>query len=124
MLIVHICTKCGCPDMWAGNHTTTACPTRNAVPTPTDAKRRDCYWQQNAHPVEHHQGFPCVWGPPETRPEWDAITGKEILELRVPGSRIKGSSDTCDGDDCRRFYAEQTGTTYYDMPSPGAEATL
>jgi hypothetical protein len=109
MLIVHRCTNCNHPDLWA-NAGTTAGPHRAGIPTPTTVRRRHC--AGSAATVRgggscHGGDGACTWGQPTTMREWWS-DGTEDLEVREPGAST-GTHRTCDCDDCRKFYTEMTG---------------
>jgi len=108
-LIVHRCQipGCGHPDWWA-DIGRAACPTRGGLPTAPAFRRTTCdHEQRPCHPDRE-----CEFGPPELQAEWRSSDNTPYLELRTPGTFVNRNAArfvTCDGDDCRRFYAEQTG---------------
>lgn len=111
MLIIHRCTSCRCPDLFAAGPQAMVAAgyPRQGIPArslPAAMIRRGCEHQLPR--ADHHAGQPCVYGPPELMHEWDSRTGDEITEVRSPGY-IGFGTRTCDCDACRRFHREHTG---------------
>lgn len=120
-LIVHRCTKCRHPDIWAIEGTT-AGPARAGIPTPIAVQRPGCNPRTSTQgQVRCHPG-PCTWGQPELMPIFDGAASQPIADIYPPGAnwlkkpgstrqvqRVAGVATTCDCDPCKAFYQQLTG---------------
>jgi hypothetical protein len=122
-LIVHRCTRCNHPDIWAIEGTT-AGPARAGIPTPLAVQRPGCSGRMGIQgQVRCHPGA-CTYGPPEQMAIYDSATGQPIPDVYPPGAnwmakpgstrniqRVAGVNTTCDCDACKKLYAQLTATT-------------